>query len=159
MFNWIAEKIFGVYKAKTVPEFFRGCWNPRQVADRIAFNIFYKTDVNNYGLSEYWATPFETAITHRDGDCEDMALLAKEGLRLIGVASRILCVYCPRFGHAVCVFEKHGKYVVIDCTQRNCFWYKETDIPVGNEEELAKMILSDVNRFHFELEPIRYGNR
>lgn len=37
-------------------------------------NIKYKSDINNYGIFDYWATPLET-MQRKSGDCEDKAIL------------------------------------------------------------------------------------
>jgi predicted transglutaminase-like cysteine proteinase len=43
----------------------------------------YRTDVANYGRSDYWATPFE--FFRRSGDCEDYAIAKYRSLRLLGL--------------------------------------------------------------------------
>jgi predicted transglutaminase-like cysteine proteinase len=44
----------------------------------------YKTDADNYGVPDYWATPAES-ITRGCGDCEDFAILLCSLLRAYGV--------------------------------------------------------------------------
>lgn len=43
-------------------------------AHRFVNSLQYTTDLYNYGIEEYWATPIET-LAHRGGDCEDLAVL------------------------------------------------------------------------------------
>jgi predicted transglutaminase-like cysteine proteinase len=43
----------------------------------------YRTDADNYGRSDYWATPFE--FFRRSGDCEDYAIAKYRSLRLLGL--------------------------------------------------------------------------
>lgn len=40
----------------------------------VIINIKYKSDIENNGVLEYWATPIET-FKKRKGDCEDSAIL------------------------------------------------------------------------------------
>ncbi|HEX6013394.1 MAG TPA: transglutaminase-like cysteine peptidase, partial [Geminicoccaceae bacterium] len=51
----------------------------------------YRTDADNYGRSDYWATPFE--FFRRSGDCEDYAIAKYRSLRLLGLpADQLLMV-------------------------------------------------------------------
>ena len=54
-----------------------------------AVNLFlndwqYKSDIQNYGRRDYWATPLE--FLRRSGDCEDYAIAKYVSLRQIGFA-------------------------------------------------------------------------
>ncbi|HBC56538.1 MAG TPA: hypothetical protein DCZ03_05170 [Gammaproteobacteria bacterium] len=48
----------------------------------------YRSDLENYGLSDYWATPTELKI--QGGDCEDFAIAKYWHLRTLGVAAEHL---------------------------------------------------------------------
>jgi predicted transglutaminase-like cysteine proteinase len=43
----------------------------------------YRADADNYGLSDYWATPLE--FFRRSGDCEDNVIAKYRSLRLLGM--------------------------------------------------------------------------
>jgi predicted transglutaminase-like cysteine proteinase len=43
----------------------------------------YRADIDNYGRSDYWATPFE--FFRRSGDCEDYVIAKYRSLRLLGM--------------------------------------------------------------------------
>lgn len=48
----------------------------------------YRTDAENFGRSDYWASPLE--FLARSGDCEDYAIIKYVSLRELGVADRQL---------------------------------------------------------------------
>lgn len=163
MWKWIKENIFGQYETENIVDFFKKCKTLKDVAERVAINISYKTDRNAWKLSDYWQTPAET-LKYRTGDCEDMACLALEGIRLIGnteakTTSYVLAVYGKRFGHAVAVCKQSGKWVIIDPTHMNeLFWYAETNITENDAYKLSKGILDDVVHYELIQEP-KYGKR
>jgi predicted transglutaminase-like protease len=47
----------------------------QQVANFLGLNITYKTDQDNYGKQDYYASP-EECYNKKSGDCEDIAILA-----------------------------------------------------------------------------------
>ena len=52
-------------------------------------NIPYQTDMQTYGMEEYWATPTET-LYMRTGDCEDRSILACSILIAMGLDGALL---------------------------------------------------------------------
>ena len=48
----------------------------------------YRTDADNYGRSDYWATPLE--FFHRSGDCEDYVIAKYRSLRELGIPAERL---------------------------------------------------------------------
>jgi predicted transglutaminase-like cysteine proteinase len=79
--------------------------------------IEYKTDRDNYGQSEYWATPAEF-MTH-GGDCEDYAIAKYFTLRLLGISDRdmrITNVYdnLRQIGHSVVAVRRGDTLVYLD---------------------------------------------
>jgi hypothetical protein len=69
----------------------------------------YVSDLEHHGLEEHWQDPFTTHELKR-GDCEDYALYAWYVLRRNGYEAHVLAVFTEHEGHAVCVFEEHGRF-------------------------------------------------
>ena len=77
----------------------------------------YKTDIANWGLEDYWATPKE--FFKKSGDCEDYAIAKYYALRDLGVPAhkmRIVAVMetIRGIGHAVLVVFVDDKAYVLD---------------------------------------------
>ena len=77
----------------------------------------YRTDADNYGRSDYWATPFE--FFRRAGDCEDYAIAKYRSLRLLGVpAERLRLVVLQdvarNLPHAVLAAYLDGRVLILD---------------------------------------------
>ena len=76
----------------------------------------YITDSNNYGKSDYWATPVE--FLQRGGDCEDFAIAKYTALRSLGVPEerlRIAIVHdnIKNIPHAILiVYTDEGAYAL-----------------------------------------------
>jgi predicted transglutaminase-like cysteine proteinase len=51
--------------------------------------IVFASDMNVYGVDDYWATPIES-LSHGAGDCEDYAIAKYFSLKLMGVAEEKL---------------------------------------------------------------------
>jgi hypothetical protein len=79
----------------------------KEAQDWINKNIEYKSDQENYGYSEYWASP-EQVLNKKSGDCEDMAILllyiAKTQFNYEGKLVSINLRYCNSF-HAITYIE------------------------------------------------------
>ena len=52
-------------------------------------NIVFVSDIDNYGVEDYWATPVE-ALSTGGGDCEDYAIAKYFSLKMMGVAEEKL---------------------------------------------------------------------
>jgi predicted transglutaminase-like cysteine proteinase len=52
-------------------------------------NIAFVSDMDNYGVEDYWATPVE-ALSRGAGDCEDYAIAKFFSLKIMGVAEEKL---------------------------------------------------------------------
>lgn len=77
----------------------------------------YITDLRNYGVDDYWATPKQ--FLYRDGDCEDYAIAKYMSLRTLGHTPedmRIVIVQDNnlRVAHAILVVFQDGKGLVLD---------------------------------------------
>ena len=77
----------------------------------------YITDSDNYGTSDYWASPVE--FLDRSGDCEDYAIIKFVSLRELGVAQermRIAVVMdsVRNIPHAVLVVETPETMYILD---------------------------------------------
>ncbi len=77
----------------------------------------YKTDLENYGIDDYWATPVE--FMSRSGDCEDYAITKFYALLQLGFSNddmRIVAItdHIRNIGHAVLVVRIGTDSVVLD---------------------------------------------
>lgn len=78
----------------------------------------YISDSENYGVSEYWASPLE--FMSKGGDCEDFAIAKYASLQLLGYgdqAMRIIAVMDTSrggMGHAVLSVQTRAGNVVLD---------------------------------------------
>lgn len=77
----------------------------------------YITDIRNYGVDDYWATPKQ--FLYRNGDCEDYAIAKYISLRSLGVTPDDLRVVVLqdnnlRIAHAVLVAYVDGTALVLD---------------------------------------------
>lgn len=57
-------------------------WQQLRAVNRFANSRPYRSDGENYGRSDYWATPLE--FLRRSGDCEDYAIIKYTSLRRLG---------------------------------------------------------------------------
>jgi predicted transglutaminase-like cysteine proteinase len=85
--------------------------------------IKFKSDKDNYGMNDYWATPME--FLARGGDCEDYAVAKYISLRAMGLTDkdmRLAIVYDHqmKMPHAVLVvYEENGTMLVLDNQSEN----------------------------------------
>ncbi|MDE1994726.1 MAG: transglutaminase-like cysteine peptidase [Rhizobiaceae bacterium] len=80
--------------------------------------IRYRSDMDTYHVTDYWAKPSET-LAHQQGDCEDfailkMAALYNEGVDLDHMALVILFDQQRHFYHAVLSVSVNGNYLILD---------------------------------------------
>jgi predicted transglutaminase-like cysteine proteinase len=77
----------------------------------------YRTDAENYGRSDYWATPLE--FFRRSGDCEDYAIAKYQSLRRLGFAPEQLRLVVLQdvvrdLAHAVLAVYLDGEVHILD---------------------------------------------
>lgn len=77
----------------------------------------YILDIVNWGVADYWETPFE--FLRRNGDCEDFAIAKFYALRDAGVSTDIMRIVVLTdlnlgIGHAVLVVYVDGAPLVLD---------------------------------------------
>lgn len=79
--------------------------------------LAYRADADNWGAADYWATAEET-IARRSGDCEDMAIVKMQALRLLGFDPRDLYLVTGRnragAQHALLAVRIDGVFWVLD---------------------------------------------
>ena len=121
---------FGAGNSSGMPEEVRKRWLPMReklidlplMEQLKAVNNFfnqwpYKTDIANWGLEDYWATPKE--FFKKSGDCEDYAIAKYYALRDLGVPAHKMRVVAVMetirgIGHAVLVVFVDDKAYVLD---------------------------------------------
>jgi predicted transglutaminase-like cysteine proteinase len=79
--------------------------------------ITYVTDIVNWGLDDYWETPYE--FFSRDGDCEDYAIAKYLTLKALGVpidAMRVVVLQDNNLNllHSVLAVEDKGNIYILD---------------------------------------------
>ncbi len=80
--------------------------------------IPYVEDIDNYGVQDYWATPYE--FMARGGDCEDYAIAKYFSLRRLGVPARDMRVVIVQDWnlngemHAVLEVKQKGTAYLLD---------------------------------------------
>ena len=84
----------------------------------------YRADDENYGTSEYWASPSE--FLKRSGDCEDYSIAKYLALRQLGFATEQLRLVAVMdtirgIGHAVLTVRIGGKWLVLDSLSDGIF--------------------------------------
>lgn len=77
----------------------------------------YVIDPINYGVPDYWATPFQ--FFQKDGDCEDYAIAKFVSLRALGVSNddmRIVVLKDENLNviHSVLAVYQNGKILILD---------------------------------------------
>ena len=87
--------------------------SPEALANFMKHNFTYVSDRQLFGQDEYWQSP-EEMLQKRRGDCEDYALFAQVVLGRNGHQAFILSVYWDRDAHTVAIFEKDGKWGILD---------------------------------------------
>jgi predicted transglutaminase-like cysteine proteinase len=85
--------------------------------NQFANRIPYRSDIEVWGRSDYWASPLE--FLRRNGDCEDYAILKYHSLRQLGVPAadmRMVVVQdtVRNLAHAVLVVLVDGRLLVLD---------------------------------------------
>lgn len=77
----------------------------------------YRTDINNYGKNDYWASPPE--FLRKSGDCEDYAIAKFYGLKELGFTNEEMRIVALKdtirnLGHAILVVYLDGDILVLD---------------------------------------------
>jgi len=85
--------------------------------NRFANQWRYRTDQQNFGESDHWATPLE--FMRRSGDCEDYAIMKYVSLRRLGVPADSLRMVVVQdtlrdIAHAVLVVYANSDAFVLD---------------------------------------------
>lgn len=94
-------------------------WNKLHLVNQFARReIEFASDIDHWGVLDYWATPIETLQTGK-GDCEDYAILKYFTLRAMGVPEerlRLMYVRAIEINepHMVLIYtEKPGEYPLV----------------------------------------------
>jgi len=94
-------------------------------------HVEYRQD----GRQDKWLSSQET-LKRKYGDCEDYAFLNAAVLKVLGYRPRVLAVGDREKSHAICVFEKDGKYMWFDNAELN-------DTDAFSLREFAEYIFSN----------------
>ena len=113
------DRVVKAYYAKTPPL-------PLTVIKKINNDINkypYISDMDNYGVAEYWATP-EEFYAHGGGDCEDYAIakyfrLLDEGMPVKDMAIVVGTKPNPPTPHAALQISYKGKKIYLDNLSNN----------------------------------------
>lgn len=97
----------------------RGTREKLEIINRTVNRVLrYQTDMENYGLEDYWATPIETLV-HGRGDCEDYAILKMAAAKEAGISLEAMSVVVVRdthreVYHAVLAVRTKDGYFILD---------------------------------------------
>ena len=88
---------------------------PKAVAEFLHREFKFMRDQELFSMEEYWQTPLEF-LSHKAGDCEDYALMARELLTRNGIEAHVFSLFGDEgYAHTVCVFmDERGRYNVIN---------------------------------------------
>ena len=122
-------------------------------------HIPYKSDISNYGVTDFWGLPFET-IAEGSGDCEDLSILLANLMLISGIPDwkiRIVAGYVfepiskRQVGHCYTVMfdSETEKWKVLDA----CF-YPNLKLMKDREEYKKEKMYQDIwfsfnNKFSF----------
>ncbi len=105
----------------------------------------YRADLDNYGLSDYWATPLE--FFRRSGDCEDYVIAKYRSLRLLGMpADRLRMVVVQDvirdLPHAVLAVYLDGEALILDNLSASVLTQDRVDhyVPYYSVNEEARWV-------------------
>jgi predicted transglutaminase-like cysteine proteinase len=79
-------------------------------------SFYYKSDLDNYNIKDYWATPKEF-FKKRGGDCEDFVISKIYYLKKIGILNDNIFVYYTLYNnknHLGLVLKDNKKYIYMD---------------------------------------------
>jgi len=99
-------------------------------------NMRYQKDADR----DIWSNPSET-LQRGFGDCEDLAFLTAEVLKILGHQPRVIAVGLKKEAHVVCMFQKNGKYHVFD----NTSYYKSS---APSMKHMFKYLLAKKKAFY-----------
>lgn len=116
------ESAFNRCQLRQWKKFLRGLRGLDEMSQLKAVNYFlnrhpYIIDPRNYGVPDYWATPFQ--FLARDGDCEDYAIAKYFSLRSLGFPADSLRIVVLQdlnlnTAHAILVVYMGRKAMVLD---------------------------------------------
>lgn len=92
-------------------------WSQIREVNKFVNSFPYKDDLDNYGVSDYWASPAEFA--RNGGDCEDYAIMKFVALRELGFDNNKMRIVVVRdisrqVVHAVVALRVDGKTYILD---------------------------------------------
>lgn len=109
-------------RVRTWNEFLKGLEGKPPLEQISAVNMYvnrkrYKPDLENYGVSDYWATPEE--FLYRSGDCEDYSIIKLLSLEQLGFSTdsmRIVVLMDTklRIPHAVLAVYINDDILILD---------------------------------------------
>ncbi|MFO0995310.1 MAG: transglutaminase-like cysteine peptidase [Alphaproteobacteria bacterium] len=99
--------------------------------NRYVNSVPYKSDLDNYGVYDWWATPAEFFETN-GGDCEDYAIakyLSLRQLRQPPEKMRLVVLWDEKLEryHAVLEYALHGRSIILDSFRKDP--YRWSDVP------------------------------
>ncbi len=89
----------------------------KTVNQRVNKIIAFKSDIEQYGVTDYYAKPEET-FKNRKGDCEDYAILKMRLLHDLGISDNVYLVHLKvvqtKEAHMVLMVKDGGKEYILD---------------------------------------------
>jgi hypothetical protein len=124
--------------AVTVDDIVKDNSTPEAVCDWISGEIEYKTNVETWGMSNYWQTPEET-LRVQSADCKGYAVLVYECLKKMNLEDvKMVALTNNHSGHVVVIFKQNGRWQVVSNG-------KLYDYTVENYKDLFKLFIGYSN--------------
>ncbi len=108
-------------------------FNKLQAVNDYFNKIKYEKDIDNWGKSDYWATPFEL-ISVGAGDCEDYAVAKYFSLKKLGVPEEKLKITYAKYLGKAEIYEK--AHMVLT------YYHQPDAVPIVLDNIVLKMMLA-----------------
>jgi len=98
-----------------------GCGKVKKIVHWFSKNIQYRSDLQNFGILDYWQLPLET-LELGSGDCDCMSFLLASLLEAAGLDTRVVMGNSDMGYHMwVEVADEDGQWLLIEATNSKIY--------------------------------------